>query len=217
MVQFNLLPDVKLNFIKTRRQKHTITTISFLMMAVCVGLLLLSFMVANVVQKQILKKADNDIKSRTQTLREVPDINKVLTVQSQLKTLPGLHDKKQVTSRVFGYLTQVTPSQISLNKLSLDYTVSTLSVTGTSPTIDIVRVYADTLKRTTFQIKGAEGSNKAFSEVVLSNFGKSDTTGTTFTLTMKFNEQLFNPTNEVTLVVPANAGASQSSIFEEKR
>lgn len=220
MAQFNLLPDVKLEFIKTRRQKHMITTMSILAMAVCVGLLLLSFIVANVVQKQMLNKANNDIKSRTKTLRDVKDINKVLTVQSQLNTLPGLHDKKQITSRVFDYLAQVTPAQVSLNKLTVDHTLSTLSVSGVSPSIDIVRVYADTLKRTSFQVKGSDTSEKAFSEVVLSSFGKADATdatGTTFTLTMKFSPQLFSPTSEITLVVPANAGASQSSVFEEKR
>lgn len=214
MVQFNLLPEVKIEFIKAQRSKHGLTVIAFVVAAICLGVLIVAFFIANIVQKQYVKSLSGTITTLSQEVKGVEDINKILTVQNQLGKLTELHEHKPVTSRVFRYLTQVTPSDASLNKLVLDYSLKSLVVGGKATSLDTVRVFADTLKATKYQTP--EGTEKnAFSEVVLTSFNTGDK-GTDFTITMKFDPIIFEGKQDgLVLVVPASAGANKEDVFKE--
>lgn len=215
MVQFNLLPDVKIEFIKARRQQHTITFIALIVGSVSLGIFILSFFVVNIAQPQLIKIADKNIKKNNQQLQSVADINKMLTVQNQLDQLTNLHDQKPAVSNIFKFLSQITPSDVTLNKLTLDMTQSTITLGGTAKSLNAVRIFADTLKLTEYQLGEGGESKKAFSEVVLSNFSTGDK-GTTFTLTFKFDPAIFSGTDEnLQLVVPSSAGASKENVFTE--
>lgn len=215
MVQFNLLPDVKLEYVKTERTKRLLTVVSFFASVGGIALLILSIVSVDVVQKKSLNDLNNDISRYSSQLKSVSGLDKILTVQNQLSTLTSLHDKKPVTSRLFAYISQLTPGQASLNQLTIDYTANTLTIGGGAPQLDVVSTYTDTLKKTTYKTD-ADGSSatKAFSNVVLSSFGRDDK-GATFTITCSFDPIIFNSANKVTLTVPATASADQSSVFEE--
>ena len=101
MLQFNLLPDVKLEYVKTQRTKHLLTLLSFAASAAGIGILVLSVITVDVVQKVALNNLNGDIKKYSTQLKQIPDLDKILTVQNQLGTLTSLHDKKPVTSRMF--------------------------------------------------------------------------------------------------------------------
>ncbi|MCA9326911.1 hypothetical protein KDA14_00095, partial [Candidatus Saccharibacteria bacterium] len=167
MVQFNLLPDVKLEFVKARRTKYMMTFVSVVVGAVALAVLLFALFYVNVVQRKSLNDLNKDIKSYSTELKNVEDLSKILTVQNQLNTLTSLHDKKPVSSRMFGYLTQLTPNQLSLTKLSVNFDESTMSISGTAPTLDPVYVFTDTLKSAQYTVEGSDTSSKPFSEVVL--------------------------------------------------
>ena len=215
MVQFNLLPDVKVEFIKAQRSKHGLTVIAVVTSAVCVGIFVVSFIVANIAQKQYLSIVNDDITSLNNKLKSVEDVNKILTVQNQLAKLTELHERKPVTSRVFGYLTQVTPKDTSLSKLTLYHTLSTMIVGGKATSLDAVRVYADTLKATEYEV--GDTKKRAFSEVVLTNFTTGDN-GTNFTISMKFDPIIFDGRQQdVRLIVPVNAGANKQDLFKEDK
>src|SRR5690349_4497120 len=98
MIQFNLLPDVKLQYIKTRRTKRLTMIISVISAAACLTLLILMFVSVKVVQKKHINDLSKDIKSQVKTLNNVQDLNKILTVQNQLNSLPDLHQNKPATS-----------------------------------------------------------------------------------------------------------------------
>lgn len=213
MVQFNLLPDIKLQYIKTQRTKHLATFIATLSGLIAVGLLLFSMFVVYIVQKQYIKALNNDIKKYSQSLKKTPDLNKMLTVQNQLNRLTELHEKKGQTSRVFGYLQQTTPDKISLNKLRLDYGDNSLSLTGAAPNLDEVKVYANALKAAQYTV-GDSSEVPAFKDVVLSSFSRDDK-GVTFTITAKFDPVLFDLTQNVQLKVKATTDNMQNSLFGE--
>ncbi|HUB94066.1 MAG TPA: hypothetical protein VMB52_06200 [Verrucomicrobiae bacterium] len=214
MVQFNLLPDVKLEYVKTQRTKHLLTLVSLVVSAVCIGLLVFALVFVDVVQKKSLRDENNDIARYTTQLKNVSDLNKILTVQNQLNTLETLHNQKPVASRLFSYISQLTPSQASLNQLNIDFTADTITVGGNAPSLDIVSNYTDTLKATTYSIAGQNsGQTPAFSDVVLSSFGRNDQ-GATFSITYKFDPTIFNTADNVTLTVPSTANASQSNVFQ---
>jgi len=214
MVQFNLLPDVKLQYVKSIRTKRLLTVTSVLASAAALTVLLLAFIAVDVVQKKSLKDLGNDITKYSSQLQSNNDLSKILTVQNQLGTLETLHKQKPVTSRFFTYISQVTPAQASLNKVTLDYGPGTLTVGGTAPSLDVVSTYTNTLKATTYTTDSNKTATNAFSDVVLSSFGR-DNNIASFTITLKFDPVIFSSASKVTLNVPAIANADQSSVFQE--
>ena len=212
MVQFNLLPNVKLEYVKTQRTKRVLTLISTLVSIAGVVLLVLSFATVDVVQKKSLHDLNNDISRYSTQLKNVNDLDKILTVQNQLSTLTGLHNQKPVASRLFTYISQLTPAQANLSQLSIDFSANTMTVGGAAPTLDTVSTYTDTLKATTYKTDASSANVHAFTNVVLSSFGRTDS-GATFTVTCSFDPAIFNTQNKVTLTVPSTAGADQSSVF----
>ena len=216
MIEFNLLPDVKLQYVKTQRTKYLMTVIAFVASGAAIAILLLSVVTVYVVQKKSLSDLDKDITKYSTQLKSIKDLDKILTVQNQLGTLTTLHDQKPVTSRLFSYLTNVTPAQASLNKVMIDYTAKTITIGGAAPSLDAVSLYTDTLKSAMYKTEGSDTTAHAFSSVVLTSFGRDDK-GATFTITTAFDAAIFDVKNKVTLVVAPNAGADQSNIFGEDK
>lgn len=214
MIQFNLLPNVKLEYVKTQRTKRMLTMVSVIVSIASIGVLLLSIVAVDVVQKKSLNDLNGDINRYSTQLKSVKDLDKILTVQNQLSTLTSLHSKKPVASRLFTYISQVTPSQIKeLNQLSVDFTTNALTIGGSAPSLDVVSTYTDTLKAAMYKTDAGNASTHAFSNVVLSSFGRSDSDAT-FTITCSFDPIIFNSADNVTLKVPTTANANESSIFE---
>lgn len=209
MVQFNLLPDVKLEYVKTQRTKRLLTSVSLIASIASVAILLASVVTVDVVQKKSLNDENNDIMHYSSQLRATPNLNKILTVQNQLSTLTSLHDQKPVANRLFNYIAEVTPTQASLNELNIDFTANTMTVGGTAPSLGVVSAYTDTLKATTYSVSGSSNKSHAFSNVVLSSFGQSQA-GATFTITCSFDPTIFNTNDDVTLSVTQTANATQS-------
>src|SRR4051812_16420863 len=119
-VQFNLLPDVKLEFAKQQRAKRFVYTISALASAAAIAVFIISFVSVNIFQKKLLDNAGKDITSYTQKIKSIPDLDKVLTIQNQLNSLPALHQQKHYTSRLFIYLPQITPTSVNISKIDID-------------------------------------------------------------------------------------------------
>ena len=149
MIQLNLLPDVKLEYIKAQRSRRLVFSVSVLVTIASVALLLLLLSVEGL-QKKHLSDLNNDISSETSKLQNEPQINKILTVQNQLESLTALHAGKPAATRLFDYLNQVTPANVNITDFSIDFTKQTTTVTGTSDSLSSVNKYVDTLKFTTY-------------------------------------------------------------------
>jgi Tfp pilus assembly protein PilN len=203
MIQFNLLPDVKIHYLKARRQEQLVVVISTFATIAGIAIVVVLLGIVYGVQKKNLSDLNKDIKSNSQELQSTPNLNKILTVQSQLKALPGLHDQKAVATRLGGFLSQVTPSAVNISKLDVDFLQNTLVINGGADTLDTVNTFTDTLKFTTYTSKGSSAAAKpAFSNVVLTNFSR-DKKGATYTITTSFDPSIFNETDDVTLNVPS--------------
>jgi len=214
MIQFNLLPDVKLEYLKAERMRQTVITVSAICSLVALGIFL-SFFATNFYEKKHLDSLSTQIASETSKLKGKPQIDKILTIQNQLQSLTGLHDSKPATTRLFTYLNQVTPDKlVSISSLTADHTLGTLSITGTADSLASVNKFIDTLKFTTYSVKGDATSTdppKAFSNVVLTSFSyttPSAGTGSanaspaaTYTLDFTYNPDIFVITKDVTLNV----------------
>jgi Tfp pilus assembly protein PilN len=212
MIQFNLLPDVKLQYIKTQRSKHLVTFIATIVGIVSVSLLLFSMFVVYIVQGQLITNLDKDISKANTKLESVKDIDKILTVQNQLSTLTSLHEAKPATSRLFSYLQQTTPERVGLTQVQLDFLGLTVTLGGNASSLDDIKIYTDTLKAATYTTDDSTSSQKAFSDVVLSSFSRNDK-GASFTITAKFTNDLFDITK--TVQMKANTSALTDSVFGE--
>lgn len=202
MVQFNLLPDVKIDYIKANRLKHSLITAAFLVAAGSVTLAVLLYLGVGVVQKKHLNDLSKDLRSTAATLSSTPDIDRIITVQNQLTTLPTLHAAKPAASRVFGFLSQITPASISISSAAVDFTANTMSLTGNAKDLLSVNTFVDTLKYTTY-IKSSDdtGKTKAFSKVLLTGFSSTDK-GATYQISFSFDPEIVKNQNNITLVVP---------------
>jgi hypothetical protein len=209
MIQFNLLPDVKQQYIRAARMKRTAIVVSFLVASTSLFIFIMLFLSVYVFQRTHMKNLSNDIQSKTSELKSIPDLDKVLTIQNQLKSLPALHDSKPVTSRLFGYLTKVTPAQVTVGKTDVDFSTSTISLTGGADSISSINKFVDTLKFATYVDSNVSSSGseqttttKPFSEVVLSTFNRTDK-GASYTINLKFDPAIFNSSKKIEITVPS--------------
>src|SRR5436853_549214 len=99
MIQLNLLPEVKLEYIKAQRSRHLVLTTSLIISAAAIALLLLLFGI-DFAQKKHLNDLSKDIKNESLALQQKPDITKILTVQNQLESLTALHANKPAAPRL---------------------------------------------------------------------------------------------------------------------
>lgn len=206
MIQLNLLPDVKLFYIKAQRQRRLVISVSIIVSIAAVVLLLLMLSVDGL-QRKHLGDLTNDINNENTQLQKKPNINKILTVQNQLQSLTALHDQKPAASRVFTYLNQVTPASVSITSFTIDFTQNTATIIGTSDSLSNVNQYVDTLKIVTYTSDTTHKATPAFGNVVLSSFGlntgaKDSSQAASYTITLSYDKTIFDITQKVTLSIP---------------
>jgi hypothetical protein len=237
MIQFNLLPDVKLEYIKARRLKQTVIMASILIAGASIALLVLMFTVVNIVQKQHLSHLQKDIDSSKKELQAKPDLAKIITIQNQLSSLPSLHQQKPVASRTFNYIQQITPQNVSISAFTVNFTDQTMKLEGSADTLASVNTFADTLKFTNFTVveaQNADATNNnalaqpslAFSEVVLSSFDVAKVSqdkkkAVTYTITLKYKPEIFSDDKDIKLQVTSKITTRSeterpSAIFQAK-
>jgi Tfp pilus assembly protein PilN len=207
MIQLNLLPDVKLYYIKAQRQRRLVISISVLVTAGAIALLLLLLSV-NGLQKKHLSDLTKDINKENSQLQHKSNITKILTVQDQLQSLTPLHDAKPAAARLFDNLNQVTPASVSITTFNIDFTQQTATITGTSDSLSNVNQYVDTLKFITYTTGDSNSkATPAFNNVVLSSFGlntgaKDASQAASYTITLSYDKTIFDITQKVELTVP---------------
>lgn len=202
MIQFNLLPAIKRDYVKAKRTKRL--TILGASLVAGVSLLLLALLFASVqLQSKHSRDLTGDIKTESKKLTDTQDISSILTIQNQLNSLSALHESKPEAVRLFGYLDQTTPSNVTISTFNIDFALGTIDIKGTASTISEVNTYADTLKFTTYKA-GENDQGPAFSEVVLGSISTDPTNKkVSYGLTFKFNPLIFSTTTDVSLTVPS--------------
>jgi len=206
MIQLNLLPDVKLEYIKAQRSRRLVTSSAVLVSLIAIGLLVILLAVSGL-QKKHISDLTNDIANQSRQLQQKPQVDKILTVQNQLESLTALHAAKPAASQLFDYLNQVTPTQVNITSFNVDFTAQTMTITGTADALSSVNKYVDTLKFTKYTTDTNDTSTAAFNNVVLSSFGLSSgshdsTQAATYTVNVAYDPKIFDITQKVSLDVP---------------
>lgn len=192
MVQLNLLPDVKLEFIRTQKRKRTVIGVAIIASAASLFIFFALLSFVRVAQPAHMKALDKDIDAAVVQLKENQELDKILTVQNQLASLPALHDDKKISSRLLTYLTQLTPNQATISDVTLDFEANTLSLKGNADALRTVNKFTDTLKFTDYKVEGeAPAQGKAFSNVVLSSFNVGTDNKVSYEITLNFEPAIF--------------------------
>lgn len=209
MVQFNLLPDVKYQHLKAKRLERLVVTGASLLVGVCIVILVLLILWIDVWQKHTISSDTANIKTAAAKIKSIDGLNNIITVQNQLATLPGLYAQDPQTSRLFTFVTKITPPNVTIGDLSLDFTQNTMEIKGSAPGLDDVNAYTDSLKKATYDNKTSGATDQpAFSNVVLSSFSRSQQ-GATYTIDLNFDPTLFQPTQTINLSVPKTTNLPQ--------
>jgi len=201
-VQFNLLPDIKMTFVKAQRTKRLVVLVAFLVTGVSLAIFLVILLTVTGLQKKQLSDADKDIKKYAAQLKNTKDLDKILTIQTQLKSLAELHQQKKAASRLFTYLSQVTPANVNIGKISIDFSTNSMQIGGTTDTLANVNKFIDTLKFTKYKTDEKDtDAKKAFASVVETSFSL-DAKGASYELGVSYDEALFSNDTKIILVVP---------------
>lgn len=112
MISINLLPDVKKDLLRVRRERNLVVTVSVIAVGVSVGILLVlgatlgGMTVAKMATESSIesneKKIDDAIKN--------DQLNRYLTIQNQLSQIDGLKGEQRIYSRLMDYLVALNPA-----------------------------------------------------------------------------------------------------------
>ena len=132
MIQINLIPDVKLEFIHAQQMRRVAISISLVVGAGAVGVVaLLGFVLLG--QNLRAALAQGNINSRYNSLKSIENIDNVLTLQNQLSRVDALNGKKTIDSRLFDILSAVNPAapnDMKFSTIKLDPSTSTITIDG---------------------------------------------------------------------------------------
>lgn len=220
MIQLNLLPDLKKEFIKAQKVKALVITIAIFTTIGAVGVSALLFVYVTFVQQFQVKLVTDDIARKMQQLKGINDIDKYLTVQNQLGSLPGLHESKGIYSRLFDFMSVLNPSapnNVSLSDLKVITEEKSIVFTGTSKSYETFNVFVDTLKHAQATYKaGGQGdavTENVFDQVLVQSADLTRSTGESvvdFIVRTTYKDSVFDAKNtDMSATVP-NITTTQS-------
>ena len=137
MISLNLLPDVKKDLLRVRRERNLVVSISVVVVGASIGvLLLLSGTLGVLVATKALM--ENGIKNDEQTIKQAQkkkQLDKYITIQNQLKQIGKLKSDQQVYSRLMDYLTQLNPAapnNVQISSATIEAPVGSSGSTSSS-------------------------------------------------------------------------------------
>jgi len=216
MTQFNLLPDIKQQYLKADRQRKLVISVSIL---ACIVAILATALIYSLtyLQKRQINSLSTSIQNQGLKITDNKNLNSILTINNQIGTLNTLHSQEPAVANLANYLYKLIPVSANISNLTLTFASNTssssdalgsnntnsMTIEGSAQSLAVINQLVDSLEYATFTIKGTPGSQKAFSSVVLSSFGvPTNSTPATYTINFNFNPDLFNITDQVNLNIP---------------
>lgn len=223
MIEINLIPDVKLELLKARKQQKMVISGAILVAIASVGTVALMASYAFGVQFGLEVIADNNIKEKTKELKSVKDLSKTLTIQSQLSKLSSLQNDKNLTSRLFDIVGTIVPSgenQVKITRLSLDSEENLVRIEAEAVNgYEAMEVFKKTLAQTNFEYSEGDEAQKPVRIAKSISEGErrygENADGNRvlrFDLSFVYPDELFSPTSQSgKIVAPTQQRATDST------
>ena len=152
MISINLLPDVKKELLRIRRERNLVVSISILAVGgSIVALVVLGGILGGLnIAKVVMESGINKNKATINSAIEDKQLNEYLTIQNQLAQIDGLKDRQLVYSRIMDYLVALnpaSPNNAELSTVSLEMSDGVVAATleGKTQDFEALNVYKTTL------------------------------------------------------------------------
>lgn len=212
MIEVNLIPDVKREYLKTRSIRNLVISMSVM---VGIGVVGLVAVLGLVFGGQLVAESiqDNSIKEEGQKLTAIPDLNKTVTIQQQLNVIDSLHSKKSINSRLFDVMTAINPpapNNIRFSVVKLNPEDKSIRIEGSAEnSYAALAVFKKTITNTIVQSGDSSDEVKSpLAENIISgdtSFGENSEGRRVlrFELTFNYPSELFEPSKgRVSVIAP---------------
>ena len=231
MIEINLVPDVKQELIRAQRMRATVISSSIIASIVAAGVVVALLVYVFGVQAVRSKLVGDEITKQYQTLSQVPDLNKTLTIQKQLATISTLNQSKKIDSRIFDVVAAVVPpapNEVKLSQITVNAADSIITLQGQTRAYDSMEVFKKTLDSAEVQYN-QDGETQRIKLTDQLDAGEvsygedsSNQKVLMFTISFTYPEELFSPAVKgMTIKLNANGNVTDSylgvprSIFTE--
>ncbi len=217
MIEINLLPDVKLEFIKAQKIRAKVIFSSLIIgitsVAIVAGLAVYVFAFQTVRDAV----ADGEIKDKTAKLNQVEDLPKILTIQNQLSKISDLNSKKKIDSRIFDLLKVIippSPNNIQISDLVINPENTTITINGQAKnSYEALEMFKKIIEGAKVQYMDLDNKSNEIALASAINTGNSsygeDSSGQKvlrFTLAFTYAPELFSQQTKNTVVKITNGG-----------
>lgn len=224
MIELNLIPDVKLELLRARRQQATVISMSILVTIIAGGIVTLLALYVFGGQELLKFTADTTTKSEMQKLTSVKDLSKTLTVQQQIAAISSQQDQKLISSRLFDVLNATIPTdknKVSLTTVNIDAETKTITLEGqASNGYEALEVFKKTIAGTKFSYLQDGDKEKTIMPVATEisdserSYGESSTGERVlrFKLALTYPDELFaSTTKSISINPPQSKDATDST------
>ena len=155
MIEINLIPDVKREYLKTRALRNTVISLSILAGIAAVGL---AVVLGLVFGGQLVTEAvqDGSIRQEGGKMRAIEDLDKTVTIQQQLSKIDEQHANKSVHSRLFDVIAAINPAEpnnVTISTLRLNPEENSITIEGSAANGYIaLEVFKKTITNTKVQV-----------------------------------------------------------------
>ena len=209
MIELNLVPDVKREYIKAQHQRTMAVTVSIFAGLAAAGVVVLLGVLIGV-QAARDKLTDNAITTESNNLKELDkkyNLSSMLTIQNQLTQLSSQNDNRTMESRIFDVLTAInppSPNDVKFSSIKLDPSAKTISLEGKAANgYGAVDILKKTITNQNFEYtKGTQSQDAQPQKVALTsnvnivstNLSQDDSSGHTvvFSIIFTYADDLFS-------------------------
>jgi Tfp pilus assembly protein PilN len=150
MIELNLLPDVKKEFIRAQRTRNMVISGAIFVCIIAVGAIALLATTVYGAQTVWIKNLNKEITANHQIVEDKQEINKYLAVQSQLQSLDQTAQQRSVYSRLFDFLPQLNPAppfNVTIYDFVLAKDTTTITMAGAADSFEAVNNFKYTLEQ----------------------------------------------------------------------
>lgn len=213
MIEINLVPDVKREYIKTRILRNYVISVASL---VSIGVVGLAVVLGVILSGQLIAEGlqDKSIDKEGKRLTAMPDLSKTVTMQQQLSIIDQQHEDKLINSRLFDVMAAINPpapNDVKITTLKVNPEENNITIEGTATNGYIaLEVFKKTIVSTYVQtVQGGKTMKIPLSEEIIAGdtgFGENAEGQRVlrFVFTLTYPQELFaSSKTPVAIVTPS--------------
>lgn len=188
MITLNLLPDSRLERIKTAKKQRSIG--AFATLAIVAGVAVpVILLIVWLGQRGILVLTQRSIDRKVGELQAVENLDTILTTQNQLNTLPTLNQQRLFHTTFLGLLPKLLPEEVDIATLRISEG-GTITINGEASSSALIEDFVAVLNRA--ELFQGTTSQALFGSVTPNSISPVSDGGATFEITFTAEQTLFS-------------------------